>query len=71
MRSEIKTFQFMQAAQTLDMKLNAMRSELEMLRKINERLRAELRQQAIDREVSHRSALDEVCQHAVRPRPVG
>ncbi len=43
---KFRTFQFMQAAQTLDMKLNATRSELEMLRQINEQLRAELAQQA-------------------------
>ena len=48
---KFRTFQFMQAAQTLDMKLNAMRSELETLRQINERLRAELQQQTLD----HRS----------------
>lgn len=45
---KFRTFQFMQAAQTLDMKLNAMRSELETLRKVNERLRAEVQQKALD-----------------------
>jgi hypothetical protein len=38
----------MQAAQTLDMKLNAARSELKMLRQINEQLRTELQHRAAD-----------------------
>jgi hypothetical protein len=44
---KFRTFQFLQAAQTLDMKLNAARSELDMLRHINEQLRAELQQRAL------------------------
>jgi hypothetical protein len=43
---KFRTFQFLQAAQTLDMKLNAARSELDMLRQINEQLRTELQQRA-------------------------
>jgi hypothetical protein len=39
---KFRTFQFLQAAQTLDMKLNSTRSELATLRQINEQLRAEL-----------------------------
>ena len=39
---KFRTFQFMQAAQTLDLKLSAARSELNILRQANERLRVEL-----------------------------
>ena len=39
---KFRTFQFMQAAQMLDMKINALRSELDSARKANENLRAEL-----------------------------
>jgi hypothetical protein len=45
---KFRTFQFLQAAQTLDMKLNAARNELEMLRQINGQLRAELQQRVAD-----------------------
>jgi hypothetical protein len=45
---KFRTFQFMQAAQTLDMKLNAAQSELKMLRQINEQLRTELQHRAAD-----------------------
>jgi hypothetical protein len=41
---KFRAFQFMQAAQTLDMKLNGTRSELELLRRANEDLRAKLQQ---------------------------
>ncbi len=44
---KFRTFQFMQAAQTLDMKLNAARSESDMLRHITEQLRAELQQRVL------------------------
>ncbi len=44
---KFRTFQFIQAAQTLDMKLNAARNELDMLRHINEQLRAELQQRVL------------------------
>ncbi len=37
---KFRAFQFMQAAQTLDMKLNGTRGELELLRRANEDLRA-------------------------------
>ncbi len=42
---KFRAFQFMQAAQTLDMKLNGTRSELELLRRANEDLRTKLQQQ--------------------------
>jgi hypothetical protein len=41
---KFRTFQFMQAAQVLDMKLNVAQGELAQLRAINERLRAEVNQ---------------------------
>ena len=39
---KFRAFQYLQAAQILDMKINALRSEREMLRQANESLRTEL-----------------------------
>jgi len=47
---KFRAFQYLQAAQTLDMKINALRSEGDMLRSANEHLRAEL--QRLDGSVS-------------------
>ena len=43
---KFRAYQFMQAAQALDMKLNAARGELDMLRQANQSLREELRRRA-------------------------